>query len=152
MEKYYNEALIGNKDMLATYSGKGELQRMYFPAKDNRQFISFYHVGVKVNDSDLIYLHDDINNVYKQYYEINDSKFKWPSLSHGTFHPENIYYSIIIKSCEQNILKTVFNDKLICKEVNEFEISSILVHLNFIEEYKYPAYRIINFTLLFFVS
>ena len=54
MEKYYNEALIGNKDMLATYSGKGELQRMYFPAKDNRQFISFYHVGVKVNDSDLI--------------------------------------------------------------------------------------------------
>ena len=69
MEKYYNEALIGNKDMLATYSGKGELQRMYFPAKDNRQFISFYHVGVKVNDSDLIYLHDDINNVYKQYYE-----------------------------------------------------------------------------------
>ena len=71
MEKYYNETLIGNKDMLATYSGKGELQRMYFPAKDNRQFISFYHVGVKVNDSDLIYLHDDINNVYKQYYEVN---------------------------------------------------------------------------------
>ena len=71
----------------------------------------------------------------KIYYDTNDPNFKWPSLSHGTFHPENIYYSIIIKSCEQNILKAVFNDKLICKEVNEFEISSILVHLNFIEEY-----------------
>ena len=68
MEKYKNEAIIGNKQMLVTYTLKGELQRMYFPAKDNRQYIDFYHVGVKINDSNLIYLHDDINNVYKQYY------------------------------------------------------------------------------------
>lgn len=71
MEKYLNEAIIGNKQMLITYTQKGELQRMYYPAKDNRQYISFYHVGVKVNDSDLIYLHDDINNIYKQYYDVN---------------------------------------------------------------------------------
>ena len=71
MEKYLNEAIIGNKQMLVTYTLKGELQRMYYPSKDNRQYIDFYHVGIKVNDSDLIYLHDDINNVYKQYYEIN---------------------------------------------------------------------------------
>ena len=71
MEKYYNEAIIGNKNMLVTYSERGEIQRMYYPSKDNRQYISFYHVGVKVNDSDLIYLHDDINNVYKQYYDVN---------------------------------------------------------------------------------
>ena len=71
MKKYMNEAIIGNKNMLVTYTQKGEIQRMYFPAKDNRQYISFYHVGVKVNDSDLIYLHDDVNNVYKQYYDVN---------------------------------------------------------------------------------
>ncbi len=67
--KYLNEAIIGNKKMLATYTAKGELQRLYFPSRDNRQYISFFHTGVKVNNSDLIYLHDDINNVYKQYYD-----------------------------------------------------------------------------------
>ncbi len=67
--KYLNEAIIGNKNMIATFTEKGELQRMYFPSKDNRQYINFFHIGVKINNSDLIYLHDDINNVYKQYYD-----------------------------------------------------------------------------------
>ena len=67
--KYLNEAIIGNKNILATFTEKGELQRLYFPSKDNRQYINFYHTGVKVNNSDLIYLHEDINNVYRQYYE-----------------------------------------------------------------------------------
>ena len=67
--KYLNEAIIGNTDLLATYTAKGELQRIYYPNKDNKQYINFYHTGVKVNDSDLIYLHDDINNTYKQYYD-----------------------------------------------------------------------------------
>ena len=71
MDKYLNEAIIGNGNMLVTLSSKGEIQRMYYPTKDNRQYINFYHTGVKVNDSDLIYLHDDINNVYKQYYDVN---------------------------------------------------------------------------------
>ena len=67
--KYLNEAIIGNKKMLVTYTAKGELQRLYFPSKDNRQYINFFHTGVKINHSDLIYLHEDINNVYKQYYD-----------------------------------------------------------------------------------
>ena len=67
--KYLNEAIIGNKNMLATLSQKGELLRMYFPGRDNRQYINFYHTGIKVNDSDLIYLHEDVNNTYKQYYD-----------------------------------------------------------------------------------
>ena len=68
-EKYLNEAIIGNKNMIATFTGKGELERLYFPSRDNRQYINFFHTGVKLNQSDLIYLHDDINNVYKQYYD-----------------------------------------------------------------------------------
>ena len=69
--KYLNEAIIGNKNILATFTEKGELQRLYFPSKDNRQYINFYHTGVKVNNSDLIYLHEDINNRYYQYYTEN---------------------------------------------------------------------------------
>ena len=67
--KYLNEAIIGNKNMIATFTGKGELERLYFPSRDNRQYINFFHTGVKLNQSDLIYLHDDINNTYKQYYD-----------------------------------------------------------------------------------
>ena len=69
MEKYLNEAIIGNKDILATFSGKGELLRLSFPNRENRQYLNYFHTGVKVNDSDLIYLHDDINNTYVQYYD-----------------------------------------------------------------------------------
>lgn len=67
--KYLNEAIIGNKKMIATFTQKGELQRLYFPSKDNKQYINFFHTGIKINESDLIYLHDDINNIYKQYYD-----------------------------------------------------------------------------------
>ncbi len=67
--KYLNEAIIGNKKIIATFTSKGEMQRIYFPSRDNKQYINYFHTGVKVNESDLIYLHDDINNTYKQYYD-----------------------------------------------------------------------------------
>ena len=68
MEKYLNEAIIGNQRMLATFSYKGEMLRLSYPNKDNRQYLKYYKTGVKINDSDLIYLHEDINNTYLQYY------------------------------------------------------------------------------------
>ena len=71
MEKYLNEAIIGNKNVLATYTHKGELQRLYYPGRSMRQYISYSHLGVKINDSGIIYLHNDINNNYKQYYDVN---------------------------------------------------------------------------------
>ena len=69
MEKYLNEAIIGNKNMLVTFSEKGEMLRLSYPNKDNRQYLKYFHTGVKINDSDLICIHDDINNAYKQYYD-----------------------------------------------------------------------------------
>ena len=69
MEKYLNEAIIGNKSMLATFSGTGEMLRLSYPNRDNRQYLKYFHTGVKINDSDLIYTHNDINNSYVQYYD-----------------------------------------------------------------------------------
>ena len=69
MEKYLNEAIIGNKNMLATFSGTGEMLRLSYPNRDNRQYLKYFHTGVKINDSDLIYIHNDINNSYVQYYD-----------------------------------------------------------------------------------
>ena len=69
MEKYLNEAIIGNKNIIATFSGKGEMLRLSYPNRDNRQYLNYFQTGVKINDSALIYLHDDINNTYLQYYD-----------------------------------------------------------------------------------
>ncbi len=71
MEKYYNDAIIGNKEITASFTKKGELIRLFYPNTDYRQFIDFLHVGVKINDSSIIYLHDDVNNSYVQYYTEN---------------------------------------------------------------------------------
>ena len=68
MEKYFNDAIIGNKEIKASYTKKGELIRVFYPNIDYRQFIEFFHTGLKINDSSNIYLHNDINNTYKQYY------------------------------------------------------------------------------------
>ena len=82
--KYYNNAFIGNERITASFSDKGELLRLYYPSPDYRQYTDLFYVGIKVNDSNIIYLHDDINNTYKQYYtektnilntEINNSYF-----------------------------------------------------------------------------
>ena len=69
MEKYLNEAIIGNKNMLVTFSGTGEMLRLSYPNRDNRQYLKYFHTGVKINDSDLIRIHEDINNSYVQYYD-----------------------------------------------------------------------------------
>lgn len=66
--KYLNDAVIGNKKLVASYTKKGELLRLYYPAPDNRQFIDYCYAGLKINDSMLVNLHDDINNEYNQYY------------------------------------------------------------------------------------
>ena len=66
--KYLNDAIIGNKDMTVSFSKNGELLRLFNQAPDYKQFFDIFHVGVKVNDSALIYLHNDSNNNYRQFY------------------------------------------------------------------------------------
>lgn len=66
--KYFNDAIIGNKNITASFSKTGELLRLFNQAPDYKQFFEIFHTGIKVNDSAMIYLHNDINNTYKQYY------------------------------------------------------------------------------------
>ncbi len=69
MEKYYNDAIIGNQNILASFTKQGEILRLLYPTRDYKQIIDFFHVGLKINDSRLVYLHEDINNIYMQQYE-----------------------------------------------------------------------------------
>ena len=67
-EKYFNDAVIGNKKIRASYTKKGELLRIYYNSPDYCQYIDYMDIGIKINDSNLIHLHNDINNVYDQFY------------------------------------------------------------------------------------
>lgn len=118
--KYLNEAIIGNKSLLATYTSKGELLRMYYPNKDNRQYLKYYHVGIKINDSDIIYLHDDVNNTYKQYYD-TDTNILNTEIN-------NTYFNI-------KILQTDFvpiKEDILIKRYTFINESNIDLNLNFL--------------------
>jgi len=75
----------------------------------------------------------DVNS--KQYYNTESPHFRWPSISHGTFHPDNKIYSLVIIPCNQNYSDILFNKELICKNFEEFNFSTTAIHLNFIDEY-----------------
>ena len=70
-EKYLNEGLVGNKVLKASFTSKGELLRLLYGCADYKEFIDTFHTGIKVNDSAVIYLHNDVNNVYSQNYEMD---------------------------------------------------------------------------------
>lgn len=101
MKKYFNDAVIGNKELKASYTKRGELLRVMYPTPDYRQFVDFFHAGMQINDSNLIYLHDDINNTYKQWY-IEDTNILVTEI-------ENTYFKLKIEqtdfiSVKQNLL------------------------------------------------
>ncbi|MCL2384108.1 MAG: hypothetical protein FWC79_08465 [Oscillospiraceae bacterium] len=132
MEKYFNDAVIGNKNVKASFSRKGELLRLFYPNQDFKQFIDFWHTGVKINDSGLIYLHDDVNNLYNQYYtentnvlntEIVNTYFKLKIIQ-TDFAPMN--HNVLIKKYkfinQNNIdlnLNYIIHSKLLTNENNQ---------------------------------
>lgn len=67
-DKFFNRAIIGYEKLIASLSKKGEILRACYPFVDGKQFIDYFKCGVKINDSNIIYLHDDINNKYSQNY------------------------------------------------------------------------------------
>lgn len=121
-DKYLNEAIIGNENMLSTYSLKGELLRLCDLSKDCRQYVDFFHTGIKVNDSDLIYLHDDINNVYEQYYEEDANILNTEII--------NTYFNIKVKQIDYFLQKeNVLCRKYIFENNNKIDLNiSFYVH------------------------
>ena len=43
--KYFNDAVIGNRTVTASFSKTGELLRLYSPTVDYKQFIERFNVG-----------------------------------------------------------------------------------------------------------
>lgn len=122
--KYNNDAIIGGGNITASFTQKGELLRVMYPAPDFRNWIDEFVTGVKINDSGMIYLHDDINNQYHQYYTENTN----------ILHTEitNTYFNLSIKQTDFALLK---NSVLVKKY--EFENkNSIDLNVNFLVHAK----------------
>ena len=120
MDKYFNEAIIGNKNMLVTYTNKGEMQRIYYPSREIRQYIDYFHTGIKINDSDIIYLHDDINNVYKQYYD-TDTNILNTEIT-------NTYFNLQIVQTDYVLIK----EDVLVKKYTFINHSNIDLNVNFL--------------------
>lgn len=102
--KYFNDAIIGNKNMVVSYNKNGEMLRLLYPNVDYKQFIEFFRVGLKINDSRMIYLHNDINNVYKQYY-VEDTNILKTEI-YNTYFNVNITQTDFVILKEDILIKT----------------------------------------------
>ena len=132
-KKYYNDAFIGNKNVTASFSKYGELLRLYYPLPDYRQYSSFFHVGIKVNDSNIIYLHSDINNRYKQYYNEKSNVLNTEI--------ENTYFNLKIKQTDCVMInQDVVLKKYVIKNENTIDLDiKFLVHSGVISSYNNMA-------------
>ena len=126
--KYMNDAIIGGGNITASYTEKGELLRVMYPAPDFRNWIDEFLTGVKINDSGIVYLHDDINNQYNQYYTENTN----------VLHTEilNTYFKLSVKQTDFAMLnKSVLIKKYEFENKNNIELEvNFLVHAKLLSD------------------
>ncbi len=129
----YNDAFIGNKNITASFSKYGELIRLYYPLPDYRQYSDFFHVGVKINDSNIIYLHYDVNNTYNQYYNEKSNVLNTEI--------ENGYFKLKVKQTDCVMLnQDVVLKKYTFKNDNTIDLAvKFLVHSSVISSYNNMA-------------
>lgn len=133
MDKFFNRAIIGNKRIVASFSEHGELLRYCYPVIDGRQFVDFFHVGLKINDSNMIYLHEDPNNLYNQKYIKNTNIL--------VTEIENSYFKLKV---EQTDCALINRDIVIRKYVFKNE-NDIDLNINFIVNSKILAGSLENY-------
>lgn len=118
--KYYNDAIIGNDNMTISFSKTGELLRLFHKSPDYKQFFETFHTGIKVNDSAIIYLHEDINNIYEQRYE-EDTNVLVTDIT-------NTYFNLKIKQTDFVMIK----ENILVKKYNFINNSNINMDINFL--------------------
>ena len=78
------------------------------------------------------------NHTNKQYFDIGDPEFIWPSIEHGTFNEINKIYGLYIQKCDNKIIKNILGKDFQCKNNTEIENyfdnmrASKIFHLYFI--------------------
>lgn len=82
--------------------------------------VDFFHIGLKINDSGIVYLHQDINNVYSQYYEEETNILKTEIL--------NTYFNLKIMQTDYASIK----ENIIIRKYKFINENTIDLKLNFL--------------------
>ncbi len=129
-KKYMNDAIIGGKNITASYTRNGELLRLMYDTPDYRQFIDYFYTGVKINDSCMIYLHEDQNNRYQQYYT-EDTNVLHTEI-------ENTYFELKVQQIDFVSLKEdVLIKRYIFENHNTIDLNvNFLVHSKLLSDYN----------------
>ena len=128
--KYYNDGIIGNQKVTASFTEKGELLRLFFDSVDYKQLIDTYHIAIKVNDSAGIYLHDDVNNIYHQEY-VKDTNILKTEVINTYFNVGVTEYAFV--PLDENMLIRTFKVKNNSKNdlnISLLAYSKLLTNIN----------------------
>lgn len=129
-QKYFNDGIVGNGKITASFSKTGELLRLFYGSVDYKQFIEQFDVGVKVNDSAMIYLHNDINNLYDQKY-IKDTNILQTEILNTYFNLQIIQTDFVPISEDILVRNYRFiNQSNIDLKVNLLAYSKLLTNVN----------------------
>jgi len=76
----------------------------------------------------------------QKYYDIDDPKFKWPVIAHGTYNPNSQIYNIIIESCKEDTIDLILGEGNHCKETEFYNLNEnysyfAIAYLYFINNY-----------------
>ncbi len=128
--KYFNDGLVGNNNIKASFTKTGEMIRLLYGSADYKQFLDTFHPGVKVNDSNLIYLHDDINNAYSQEYIENTNILETQIFN--TYFKIRVTQTDFAPIGEKFLVKkyVIKNENDIDLNINFLVYSKILTNLN----------------------
>ena len=128
--KYYNDGIVGNQKLTASFTKTGELLRLFFDSVDYKQFIDTYHMGIRVNDNATVYLHDDVNNIYNQEY-VKDTNILKTEVINTYFNVGVTEYSYV--PVDEDMLIRTFKVKNNSKEdmnVKLLVYSKLLTNMN----------------------
>ena len=75
----------------------------------------------------------------KKYYDTSEPKFRWPEITHGTYHKNNKVYSIIVEKCKEESLNVISGEGQQCR--NFFDSDNLntsfygIIHFYFVNHY-----------------
>lgn len=129
-EKFYNDGLVGNEKVKASFSKTGELLRLFYGSPDYKQFLETFHVGLKINESALVYLHNDINNVFSQEY-VKDSNVLQTYI-HNTYFNVKIEESTFVPMTEDVLIRNykIRNENSIDLKIDFLAYSKMYTNVN----------------------
>jgi len=73
------------------------------------------------------------NSQEQKYYDTDHPKFRWPIMGRGTFNDDNIFYNIIIESCQEDTLNLILGNGYKCKKDPLIELNT--AYFYFINHY-----------------